>query len=86
MSRKGEPRDWRKLERPWTDPTKDLPYGGGGLPKTRIIGGHRYYLHNWGPSKPRRIDVEWSKKMTGAKHGRVVKPKNYDGWAIYVRP
>jgi len=78
---------WRKLKRPWKDPTKSLPYGGAGLPKTKIIGGHKYYLHNWGPNKPRPIDLEWSKKQTGARYARTVRqPGIYNGWMIYVRP
>lgn len=77
---------WQDLKRPWKDPTKSLPYGGAGMVKTINIAGHRWYLHNWGPGKPRKIDVEWSKKQTGAKYGRIVKPKNYNGYAIYVRP
>jgi len=63
-------------------PTR-LPYGGGGHPLTKIIGGHRYYLHNWGPHKPRKQDVDWSKKQTGATHARTVRDGTH--WCIYVR-
>lgn len=64
-------------------PPQRYPYGGGGLPRTRMFGGKKYYLQDWGPNKMPLSRLKRYKEIEGASSARQVKIGRL--WVIYMR-